>query len=1115
MSLHPLLPEQRRAADPGVSAWVSASAGTGKTQVLTARVLRLLLAGARPDGLLALTFTKAAAAEMQTRIFETLGRWVRAPDEALKADLEALGAASDAAALMRARTLFAHALEAKGGLKVQTLHSFASTLLSAFPLEANIAPGYETLDDRTALTLRAEALASAVAAAEGGDEAFLRDLAELAVRRGESAVAEMMAKLLRYPALTRLAMEPDGGLASVRRALGAPGQGDRLTVLTEALGDDVFDWRCVRDYAAALRDWGTAKGLETADRLAGLLGCSAADRAERFADLLEVAFTANGDGKSRACGKKNDDAFEALHGRFCEKVGAVRDVVRALEAAELAALHLRVGARLAAGYEAAKAHSGALDFDDLIARAAALLESLQAPYVLYKLDQRIEHVLVDEGQDTNAAQWTIVDAIAAEFFAGEGARDEAEQGPRTQFAVGDYKQAIFSFQGTNPDEFERARQRAEGRAGAAEKPFEAVDLTLSFRSVPAVLDVVDQLIANVEPAALGLESDVPAHRAHRSAEAGAVVLWPPVKEDASEGASDEEEAGWVSDAELNLAQRIAAEVAEWLASGRTLPAKGRPVRPEDVLILVRSRGELVPALVAALHKAGVPVAGADRLRLTAPIAVQDLLALARFALQPGDDLSLAALLTSPFLGWTQEQLFSVAHGRRSTLWRALRDAKDAGEPGAVAAEDWLGKVLARADLAAPYEFFEWVLSGPLQGRARLLARLGEEARDPIEEVLNQALAYEMANTPSLQGFLAWVEADDVDVKRDPDAPLGAVRIMTAHGAKGLQAPIVILADATKAVPKGAREPLLLELSGVGDVPLFYGSKSRLSGAALAAHEAACTAEAEEHMRLLYVAMTRAEELLYVGGALGKRASKEKSWHDHVAEALGALGAEVAENARWGAVIRYATGSPAEAREAPAEAAQTSFRLPEWALRAPGAEERPPRPLARSGGPEDDLAAPPPTAAMRAAAKRGQALHTLFEKLGPVPPGRRRATITAWLERTVPEIDAEMAADEVLAVMDDPRFAALFDERALSEAPLSAVVGERVITGTIDKLLVEDGVVRALDFKTGLKVPQSAAEVPAYHRRQMEAYRDALAVIFPGRRVETALLYTAGPKLIEV
>jgi ATP-dependent helicase/nuclease subunit A len=562
-----------------------------------------------------------------------------------------------------------------------------------------------------------------------------------------------------------------------------------------------------------------------------------------------------------------------------------------------------------------------------------------------------------------------------------------------------------------------------------------------------------------------------------------------------------------------------------------LEAKGRPVRPEDILVLVRSRREFVGALVAALHAERVPVAGVDRLRLTEPLAVQDLLALVRFALQPDDDLTLATLLVSPFIGWPQggedDPLFLLAHGREGDerLWRRLRQRAARGDARAKAAVDWLQAVLAIADLKPPHEFFETVLSGrhggiAFEGRQRLLARLGEEARDSIEAVLAQALAFETSHAPSLQGFLAWIEADDVEMKRDPDAPLDAVRIMTVHGAKGLQAPVVILADAAR-TPKPQGDDHAMVEWGPNDepIPVFYGSTERRIGKVADKADEAERRAREEHWRLLYVALTRAEDMLFVGGSLGAREDTPgpDSWHAVVRSAMEKLGAESIEDPIWGDSLVHARGAPAPvASPREAAAAEPPPALPAWAVEPPADEPVPPRPLTPSQLAEDDVASPPPSARQIDQARRGQLLHKLFERLPAVSEARRLDAATAWLARQAPDIaeaERDRLAQQALAVIEDAGFAELFSPAALAEAPIAAVVDGAVVAGTVDRLLIAPDRVQVVDFKTGLKVPRDVGEVSAYHLKQMAAYAAALARIFPDKRIEAALLFTEQARLI--
>jgi len=1103
----PLLrPGQARAADPRAHAWVSASAGAGKTQLLAARVLRLLLAGAAPGRLLALTFTKAAAAEMRGRVLDRLGAWAAADDAALDADLAALGAVAGEAARSRARALFALALDARGGLRIETIHAFAAGLLAAFPFEAGVPPDFAVLDDRTAAELDRAALDTAIA--RPLFPGFADDLAALAVRHGEAGLDEVLRTLIRFgPAVERLGA-PGGFEARVRGMLGLPREGGATEVLCAAITPPAFDHTQVEAFAALLASpHGGKAGPEKAAVLVRWLESEGAARCAGLADAAKVFVTKEGNLNSKLVLKAMhaaDPGAHALAARLFDLFKAARDLAAKLEVAEIAARHLRVGAAVARERRELQERAGALAFDDIIARAAAMLaDDGAAAWVRAKLDQRIDHILVDEAQDTNDDQWRIVTALSDEFFAGEGARG----GHRTLFAVGDYKQSIFGFQGADPAVFAATREALAGRGA------EIADVPLAdnFRSVPAVLDLVDAVLARLGPDALGLSAPVPAHIAARAGEPGQVTLWPPVG-DASGADEEDAERGWVSSNARAMAARVAGQIRAWLDAGTPLPARGRAIAPGDVLVLIRKRGPFVGALVAALHRVGVPVAGADRLALNASLAVKDMLSLIRFALQPGDDLALAEVLVSPLMGWSQDALFAVAHGREGTLWRALRDSLT---PDARDAAERLRAILASVDFVTPYQFLEAVLSGAAGGRARALARLGEAERLALDELLAAALAYEADHAPSLQGFLAWIEAGDAELKRDPDGPGDAVRIMTVHGAKGLQAPLVILADAALPPQAERAKHVIVPVDGV-PVPIFHGGAVGKLGVVGEACEAAQALTDAEQMRLLYVALTRAEDMLFVGGALHKRKedAPDTSWYAIIGAALGDLGARTQQDALWeGTTLTHSPAGEARRPEPGAIAASAMLPLPEWARQIAPVEARPPRPLTPSRIGVDDAARPPGGAA---SAERGRLLHALFQRLPTAPPATRAEAGAAWLARAA----AGMAADErgalladALAVVDDPAYAALFGPGSLAEAPLAATIGDTVIAGTVDRLLIEAARVLVVDFKTGVRVPSSANAAPPAHVRQMAAYHAALSSIFPDRAVKAALLYTAGPKWI--
>ncbi len=1111
--LHKLKGNQKAASDPARHVWLSASAGTGKTQVLAARVWRLLLGGTDPGAILCLTFTKAGAAEMSERITSRLARWVRASDAELVADLEALGESISPAGRERARQLFAKVLDAPGGgIRIQTIHSFCQSLLAAFPIEAGLVPGFRPLDQREEAVLARETLAQMLVDAEREGRGWIVDaVGALSLRLGEGKAEDFLkACASAGAAVTELPLAVGPWL---RAQLGLP-EGDIDAAIAQGCGDDTFDLEGLRSVAEMNAAWGTTRGLERADLAAAWLAKDAAARAAGLAELHGIWATAKGEPRSFGKGQAPQDADYAelatrLHGTFAELLG----MKARADYADLLARGLDAGRVYAQAYAEAKRRLGAVDFNDLIQATVALLgEPGMGEWVRFKLDQATEHVLIDEAQDTNPQQWAIVSAIADEFFVGEGARGDAV---RTLFTVGDYKQAIFGFQGTDPiffrAAFERFLAKSRIRPDAAfdveAREVEELSLTHSFRSTRPVLEFVDAALGALPAPGMGELSDAEPH-ASEVPGPGMVTLWPP----ATEGGSEAEEEEWVSDATRKLAGDIAKAIKGWVG---TLPleSKGRTLAPEDVMVLVKRRGELASLIVARLYAEGVPVAGVDRLRLNAPLAVQDLLAAVRFVLQPEDDLSLATLLVSPLIGWSQDELMAAAVRERGGLWRHLRATQPEGrlEP--------LYALLRRADLATPYRFLEEILSGPLDGRRKLLARLGEEARDPIEELLNAALNFEKVATPSLQRFLDWFDRGDVEIVRDAAQPQGAVRVMTAHGAKGLQAPLVILADATVDPTRSPRDFLMWQPDEVAErLPIFRPRTAERGELLDAVVEQAEARELQEHWRLFYVAATRAEERLVIAGALGPQAKGEppaKSWYAASAAALDALGVP----SEPGAVREFRGTAPQPAvvaKPVVGASAGVTAELPGWARRPAPEEARPPRPLAPSSLGEDLVADPPPTPAMRAAAERGRLLHALFERLPAVAPEARRAAAERWLAGpgAVANPAERMAlADAALAVTENPGFADLFGPASLGEAPIAAVVGDGVVvSGTVDRLVVTDTHVRVIDFKTGRRAPASLDAIPPYHLRQMAAYAAALRVIFPGRTIEAGLLYVAGPVL---
>ena len=1126
--------EQARAADPAAHAALSASAGSGKTQVLTARVLLLLLKGARPESILCLTFTKAAAAEMANRIGARLASWVRIPDKVLRKDLFALGAKDDPKALERARQLFARVLDCPGGLKIQTIHSFSQSLLAAFPAEAGIAPGFQPIEGRAEQELVRRTLADLMAGAEEtGDTRLIKDVETLSRRLGENGAVEyLQACASRHAALE--ALGPPDGIEPMVRALIRLPEGSVEDYIAEQCGDEGFDCDLLRAVAEANRKWGRQTGLENAGTIEDWLALSPIERAAALTELRKVVLTDKGTPKVSAGQTKADPHYEAHAWRLANLIGELLKIQNGARLASDMAAGLRAGQAFAKAYRHAKRAAGVADFNDLIEWTRELLRRPgMGEWVRYKLDRQVDHVLVDEAQDTNAAQWEIIEQLVDEFFSGAS---ETQQRNRTLFMVGDFKQAIYGFQGTDPRRFHEAREAFKRRAAALDfgddlfsyqaraSEFRDLSIAASFRSAQPILDVVDRAIGTLGHQALALSEPPPAHRAHHAGRAGQVELWPPFAVEESDDDSEEGEERWVSLRDRFYADALAERIQQLIADAPLLDSTGRALTPGDILVLVRSRGELASLIVARLFGRGVPVAGVDRLHLHEPIVVQDLLAAMKFAVQPNDDLSLACLLVSPLIGWDQDQLRQLAFGRKASLWRELR--RRAGENETLgAAHDALGAMLAMADFTTPSRFLETILSGEQQGRRKLYGRLGMASRDAIDELMNSALEFERNETASLDRFLAWFSRGTVDVQRDPGQPANEVRVMTVHGAKGLEAPVVILADATADPGRLGRIPLTLDvdLAPEAVAPLVRPRKAERMAPFDEIIEREEQRDLEEHWRLLYVGLTRAADRLIVSGVRpkgrkdGADPRPANCWHRVVEEALTRLNAEPQETG-WGTGLVHGGGSASRWRKAAGKREPAPLAVPDWARRPAPVEARPPRPLAPSAMSVDDETAPPPSEAMRAAARRGTLIHQLLERLVAVDPDRRRETALRWLERSAGVSDEQLASEiagQVCSILSDAQFGALFGAGSLGEAPLAATLPDgRVIAGTADRLLVEESRISVIDFKTG-RVPATDSEIPASHRAQMAAYAEALRVIFPGREVRAALLYTVGPKLVEL
>jgi ATP-dependent helicase/nuclease subunit A len=1114
--LHKLTDAQQAAVLPDRNVWLSASAGSGKTQVLSARVIRLLLEpSVRPENLLCLTFTKAAAAEMAERINRRLASWVQAKGGELAADLMAIGADHGPDVQDRARKLFAQVLDAPGGgLQIMTIHSFCQSLLATFPEEAGLLPGFEPIDDRAVAELHSDALSELVQAAERDGRGWLvSNLQDLSLTLSEDGVRHYLRRCAgQGDALEALVPDDQGALMLARQIMGLKFEGNAAEELARRCDDAAIDWHTVEALAELNHIWGTATGDKRAAIIRRWLAMPPDQRAENL-DELQSCWTTQ-KGELAKSGPKKEEAYENLALQAHQWTRGLVQFRNAATYAERLAPALITGKAYAAQYRTMKHARGLVDFDDMIAHTADLLtRGGMAEWVRYKLDRKIDHILIDEAQDTNDAQWSIVEALSDDFYSGAGAGKDR---PRTLFTVGDFKQAIYGFQGTDPQKYRAAGERLHERIEATGRALQKLELSQSFRSTKPVLRFVNAVLNELGEEALGLRGDpIPQHFSEKP-DFGTIELMRCVHAASEAEGDDSGEEQWLTEEKRILADRIAAHVKNLVDAKPVLATTGLPLKPGDIMILLRSRGELAGLIVARLHALGVPVAGIDRLKIIEPIAVQDLIAAIRFALQPQDDLSLACLLVSPLIGWDQDKLLKHAYRSKGHgLWQHLRaQAEIAGdlEP--------MRDMLTAADLTTPYAFLESILSGPAGGRRKFRARLGAETLVPIEELLNLAFQYQQEGGASLQGFLDWFERGSGEIKRDGLSQSSDVRVMTVHGAKGLEAPVVILADIASDPEKSGDRNRGIDFPMDGDtyLPLIPVRKAERGERLEEITERREVRELQEHLRLLYVAMTRASEHLVMAGALGSRSKgepPERSWYMALEAGMTALGCDWLSDPLWGATMRHSAVGPFKRETADESEAAMAFETPSWLFQAAPPEGNPPRPLAPSNLDDDLYGDAPASDALRLAALRGKLVHALFEQYDGRDLAQFQGDALAWLARNDrdAQLDHGQMVRQVTAVLENPDWALLFSKAARAEVPLAALVGATVITGRVDRLLIETDRVRIVDFKTGRKVPQAEAEVPLPQLRQMAHYVAALEAIFPEKRIEANLLYTAGPAML--
>ncbi|MDD4520366.1 MAG: UvrD-helicase domain-containing protein [Alphaproteobacteria bacterium] len=1038
---------QQKASNPTLSVWVNASAGTGKTKVLTDRVLRLLLEGVSPEKILCLTFTKAAAAEMSNRLFEILGKWVSVDNETLALSLESLtGRPASDEILTRARRLFAIVLETQGGMKIMNFHSFCQSLLKRFPLEAGVSPYFQIIDENeTPLLLRQ------VASRLSFNKDYFDEFSKFV---DESSLFKFVSDTLKDVALFERLFEKYETLEGIE---------------------------------TALRQELHLKAEDSVEKIKKDL-VPVGDFEEYFFFYITTKYTIR-----TSKPKSYEGTLEEFHERG-EKFLEAHQKILSCQLVQNTLTLLSIIQSILSEYKAEKERRNVLTYDDLIFKVKTLLsKSKMAAWVLYKLDGGLDHILIDEAQDTNPSQWEIVRLLSEEFFAGKGRKDDLS---RTLFVVGDRKQSIYRFQGADASEFEKMRHFFEQKIPSN---FEQLPMNISFRSSAPILDLVNLVLENKEAEqGILLPDEKAIHIPFRSKDAGIVEIYPVEKDEEKEKFDD-----WallssrIEDKKTGsqkTAQKIADKIECMLQDKEYLVSQKRPIEPKDILILVRKRTSFIPELVRLLKQKNIPVAGTDRLTLKDHIAVKDLVTLGNFLLLPSDDLTLACLLKSPFFGIEEDELLCLCQGRQtSTLFDYLRTVRsDIYEK--------LTTLLNLVSQISPFELFSYALD-IFGGREKFYKRIGIDSKEVLDEFLNLALAYEEQNTPSLQNFLSYFEQTDITIKRDLDqGDLNAIRIMTVHGSKGLQGNIVFLPD-TRGGLTPSKNGYLHWKNGL---PFWVPRANLNTEYTLSLKESLDEAEKAEYRRLLYVALTRAKDRLYIYGFDKKQKAKEYNWYSMITSSL----PDYVEGEIYH--MEKTEPSPKTLSEKGLNSAPSMpLTKPDW-LEKKAPEEKPlDKPLSPSKLTDEEIEAPSPL--QKTSLMRGSYIHALLQKLPNVPKEKWEKVATFMK----PEDLTDFNVSAFLQKLEEPVFNHLFAPHSFTEVPIVGTFEGHIISGKVDRLVVLEKEVLLIDYKTNRFVPKDENAVPVLYKKQMSAYKTILEKIFLDKTIKSYLLWTENLNLMEL
>lgn len=1058
--------------------WVDASAGTGKTKTLVDRVLSLLLEGVPLRKILCITFTKAAATEMKVRVLDQLQSWLLLDDINLMERVLALMEHPETLkkSAPQCREIFVQVVDHLDALRIQTIHSFCQEILNLFPLEAQIPPSFEMIDESESHLIFKEAFHQTLRD-QTITEAFRLLLNFYQQGAIETMIQDILGDALLATELEATAFETPQVVLNITFQDAPP----------FALSPEIID---------ALMQ--TTKGDQTL--IQGLITWhTSAKDLKAFQRYKTLYLTQKNEPRARLCSKKIldmhpqfQDILESQADWVTQKNGALQE----LQAHQVTQALCCVAQKVKKSFTTLKTQRGVLDYDDLIQNTKNLLaHTPDAEWIRFKLDGGVDHILVDEAQDTSPYQWQILISLMADFFSGNSATEVR----RSVFIVGDPKQSIYSFQGANADYFRQLKRSMEDYVTASQNPWKTVKLEKSFRSNAAILNVVDHILSKQS---VLLQEAVEEfhnvqHESARHQDGGIVELWPLITPDKDSAPSQDLDDDIPPLALTQvLAQKIADKIKEILVHKTMLPSQNRVATPGDILILVQRRNRFMYDLIKSLKAHNIPVNGPDRLKLCEQIYIQDLMAFGSFLILPEDDFNLACLLKSPLFNLTDQDLEAlIFHKNEShSLWQALKN--NAAYAPIYA---YLKEYLNRVDYLSPFELYQHLMIQG-QGRIKFRARFGSEADDGIDAFLKMTLDGSLHKHETLRQFLSRLITHQPEIKRDfSSAGSGAVRIMTAHGAKGLQAPIVFMPDTTR-IPK----ELNVLLWDPTDQKVHWNAPSKSATNTIKSLKSSERDKMyTEYLRLLYVALTRPQDQLYIGGWQTKLNTQKSSWYDLIQETLRELNTTscpVSKSLTYTAVQERHISFDAQKFETTVN--DNIVDIPSWFSTPAKYERSAQETIAPSHDPTSTKSVQDAYAEQRA---EGTLLHKLLEHPQQAPE--------IFKQHKVVDPQKKMdLLDLVQRTLENPEFKELLDLPCLKEMPIMGTIDGKLVKGQIDRVVIEEDCLTIIDYKSDQIYPKKPEDIPPKYVAQLKAYETLMRPLYPNKEIVCKILWIRHQKM---